>query len=242
MDWTNYWYIFCASLPTGSRIACVCLFLHLTLSLIAQWQPLLGESSDQYLHVLHSTHTPLGVSTQDDQDTDTCPSVFSCTEPIRHYERDQLLSCKPWTGLFDPLLISRLQELGIGHHLSLRRSCRGGRRKQRKIRVVCDGAARPRSAAPVRPTEQTTLPQRRASVSEQNADLQASPHFHAENHSTHECNPLNLILIDTSPCIQDKSQCFKVMSFNSQSCRNKTDDVCDLITQGSYDLVFLTEM
>ena len=26
-----------------------------------------------------------------------------------------------------------------------------------------------------------------------------------------------------------------------QSCRNKTDDVCDLITQGSYDLVFLTE-
>ena len=80
MDWTNYWYIFCASLPTGSRIACVCLFLHLTLSLIAQWQPLLGESSDQYLHVLHSTHTPLGVSTQDDQDTDTCASVLSCTE------------------------------------------------------------------------------------------------------------------------------------------------------------------
>ena len=124
MDWTAYWYIFCASLPTGSTIACVCLFLHLTLSLIVQWQPLLAEGSDQYLHVLHSTHTPLGVSTQDDQDTDTCPSVFSCTEPIRHYERDQLLSCKPETGLFDPLLIPRLQELGIGHHLSLRRSCR----------------------------------------------------------------------------------------------------------------------
>ena len=31
------------------------------------------------------------------------------------------------------------------------------------------------------------------------------------------------------------------MCFNTQSCGNKTDDVCDLITQGNYDLVFLTE-
>ena len=30
-------------------------------------------------------------------------------------------------------------------------------------------------------------------ISEQNADLQASPHFHNENHSTQEYNPLNLI-------------------------------------------------
>ena len=141
-----------------------------------------------------------------------------------------------------PASVLQTWDRPIGHHLSLRRSCRGGRRKQWKIRVVCDGATRPRRAASVRPTEQTTVPQRLASASEQNADLQASPHFHTENHSTHECNPLNLILIDTSPCIQGKSQCFKVMSFNSQSCRNKTDDVCDLITQGSYDLVFLTEM
>ena len=80
----------------------IAMFLHLTLSLIAQWQPLLAEGSDQYLHVLHSTHTPLGVSTQDVQDTDTCASVLSCTEPVRHSERDQLLSCKPGTGLLDP--------------------------------------------------------------------------------------------------------------------------------------------
>ena len=156
--------------------------------------------------------------------------MFSCIEPICHYKLDQLLSCKPGRGLLDPLLISRLQELGRG------------RRKQRKIRVVCDGAARPRSAASVRPTELTTVPQLHASVSKQNANLQASPHFDNENHSTHECNPLNLIQIDSSPCIQDKTQCFKVMHFNSQSCRNRTDDVCDLITQGSYDLVFLTNV
>ena len=48
-------------------------------------------------------------------------------------------------------------------------------------------------------------------------------------------------MTDTEPGIQDKSQRFKVIRFNSQSCRNKTDDVCDLITQGSYDLVSLTE-
>ena len=132
-------------------LSLIAMFLHLTLSLIAQWQPLLAEGSDQFLHVLHYTHTPLGVSTQDDQDNDNCASVFSCTEPIRHYQRDQLLSCKPETGLLDRLLISRLQELEIGHRLSL----------SRKIRVVRDGAARPRSAAPVPPTEQTTVPQRR---------------------------------------------------------------------------------
>ena len=34
---------------------------------------------------------------------------------------------------------------------------------------------------------------------------------------------------------------FKIMCFNTQSCRNKTEDVSDLITQGSYYLVFLTE-
>ena len=52
---------------------------------------------------------------------------------------------------------------------------------------------------------------------------------------------LNLIQIYTNPCNRDKSQSFKVMCFNTQSCGNKTDDVCDLITQGKYDLVFLTE-
>ena len=48
-------------------------------------------------------------------------------------------------------------------------------------------------------------------------------------------------MTDTEPGVQDKSQRFKVMRFNSQSCRNKTDDVCDFITQGSYDLVSMTE-
>ena len=73
------------------------------------------------------------------------------------------------------------------------------------------------------------------------SDAQAFPNKMQTYRRTRGCNPFNLIQIDTSPCIQDKTQCFKVMCFNSQSCRNKTDDVCDLITQGSYDLVFLTE-
>ena len=50
------------------------------------------------------------------------------------YDRSQLLSIQP--SQLDLSLSSRLRELGIGFHLSSKRSCRGGKRKQRKISVV----------------------------------------------------------------------------------------------------------
>ena len=50
------------------------------------------------------------------------------------YDRSQLLSIQP--SQLDLSLSSRLRELGIGFHLSNKRSCRGGKRKQRKISVV----------------------------------------------------------------------------------------------------------
>ena len=50
------------------------------------------------------------------------------------YDRSQFLSIQP--SQLDLLLSSRLRELGIGFYLSSKRSCRGGKRKQRKISVV----------------------------------------------------------------------------------------------------------
>ena len=50
------------------------------------------------------------------------------------YDQSQFLSIQP--SQLDISLSSRLQELGIGFHLSSKCSCRGGRRKQRKISVV----------------------------------------------------------------------------------------------------------
>ena len=52
----------------------------------------------------------------------------------RSYTGDFLRSVRP--APIDPSLIPRLRELGIGYHLASRRSCRGGRRKNRRIHVV----------------------------------------------------------------------------------------------------------
>ena len=57
---------------------------------------------------------------------DHCPTNRLC------YDRSQLLSIQP--SQLDLSLSSR--ELGIGFHLSSKRSCRGGKRKQRKVSVV----------------------------------------------------------------------------------------------------------
>ena len=66
---------------------------------------------------------------------------LSCTplpHPPRRYSPDQILAIQAATP--DPLT-SRLRDLGIGC-LLWKPSSSGGRRKQRKIAVVCDGAAR----------------------------------------------------------------------------------------------------
>ena len=52
----------------------------------------------------------------------------------RSYTGDFLRSVRP--APIDPSLIPRLRELGIGYHLASRRSCRGGRRKNRRIPVI----------------------------------------------------------------------------------------------------------
>ena len=64
-----------------------------------------------------------------------------CTD--RHglsYTRDQLLCFQ--AAPLGPSLTSHLRELGIRDRFPGKRSSRGGRRKQRRIAVVCCGAAR----------------------------------------------------------------------------------------------------
>ena len=43
------------------------------------------------------------------------------------------------------------------------------------------------------------------------------------------------------PAVSSSSDDFSVLLLNTQSCRNKVNDLNDLITEGGYDLVFLTE-
>ena len=56
------------------------------------------------------------------------------------YTRDQLLCFQ--AAPLGPSLTSHLRELGIRYRFPRKRSSRGGRRKQRRITVVCCGAAR----------------------------------------------------------------------------------------------------
>ena len=69
----------------------------------------------------------------------TCHAPPPPPHPPRRYSPDQILPLQAATP--DPSLTSRLRDLGIGC-LPRKPSSSGGRRKQRKIAVVCDGAAR----------------------------------------------------------------------------------------------------
>ena len=61
-----------------------------------------------------------------------------CTSTVNNtrtqYTSQQLRAVKP--NSLNPSLIPHLRKLGIGYHLSSRRSCRGGRRRHRKILTV----------------------------------------------------------------------------------------------------------
>ena len=138
MEWMTFCCAFCASMPPESRVICVCLFLHWTVSLMYQCPPF--SVADQRLQepsVLSCAH---GQSLRDSY-SGPLQEDLSCTalpHPPRRYSPDQILAVQAATP--DPLT-SRLRDLGIGCLLR-KPSSRGGRRKQRKIAVVCDGAAR----------------------------------------------------------------------------------------------------
>ena len=142
MDWAACWCVFCASLRPDCRIVCLCWFLHVTMNLVTHCAPLLaatrhGASLVQPQVTLNCVHTSVG-----DEAYHCTPLHGSeCTD--RHglsYTRDQLLRFQ--AGPLGPSLTSHLTELGIRYRFPRKRSSRGGRRKQRRITVVCCGAAR----------------------------------------------------------------------------------------------------
>ena len=161
MDWTTWWCVLCANPPPQSRLICVCLSFHGTFSLLAQCHNAFADPCFA-LHVRELFSPPgsdsviscsagrLTCSVKSDcnfprpafhfcHDQSQPPSIPA--SPFDHvptnrlcYDRSQFLSIQP--SQLDLSLSSRLQELGIGFHLSSKRCCRGGKRKQRKISVV----------------------------------------------------------------------------------------------------------
>ena len=161
MDWTTWWCVLCANLPPQSRLICVCLFFHWTFSLLAQCHNAFADPCfDLHVRELFSSPGSDSVSSWSAgrltrsvksycnfprpafrfcHDQSQPPSIPA--SPLDHrpknrlcYDRSQLLSIQP--SQLDLSLSSRLRELGIGFNLSSKRSCRGGKRKQRKISVV----------------------------------------------------------------------------------------------------------
>ena len=136
MEWTTFWCAFCASMPPESRVICVCLFLHLTVSLMYQCPPF--SVADRRLQEPSVQSCAHGQSLRDSY-SGPLQADLSCTpllHPPRRYSPDQILALQ--AAIPDPSLTSHLRDLGIGC-LPRKPSSRGGRRKQRKIAVVCDG-------------------------------------------------------------------------------------------------------
>ena len=142
MDWAACWCAFCASLCPDCSILCLGLFLHVTMNLVTHCAPLLaatrhGASVVQPQVTLNCVHSSVG----DEAYHCTPLHASECTD--RHglsYTRDQLLCFQ--AAPLGPSLTSHLTELGIRYRFPRKRSSRGGRRKQRRITVVCCGAAR----------------------------------------------------------------------------------------------------
>ena len=122
MEWTTFWYLFCASMPPGSRVICVCMFLHLTVSLMYQCPPFsvaqqrLQEPSVQscaHAQSLRDSYVRTGYSDPLKEDLSGTPlHQTACVDPPRRYSPDQIIAIQASTP--DPSLTSRLRNLRIG--------------------------------------------------------------------------------------------------------------------------------
>ena len=157
------------------------------------------------------------------------------------YDRSQLLSIQP--SQLDLSLSSR--ELGIGFHLSSKRSCRSGKRKQRKISVVSGVRVASTTSNDVRRSPRTKSEDSRhpAPVTDVAADV---PPRSRTSYSSRGVSFANLIPVSvqastatSSPRTQSKI--IKVLYFNSQSCRQKANDIHEMILDDGTDTLLMTE-
>ena len=144
MNWLPFWYVFSAMLPLDFRLIWIDFLSQLVVTLDSLCLPCYELTC---LHVQNTTAHRDKSAECVLQYTDTSRHGKLCSSRLQ-YSRKELLSVAPCS--LHPSVTSCIRDLGIGRRLPKIRSHRAGRRKQRKISVLCDRGDR-------------TLPQAQAS-------------------------------------------------------------------------------
>ena len=221
-------------LPPQSRLICVCLFSNWTLSLLAQCNIAYADPDGNFPR-------PAIRLCYDQSQSPSIPASPLDPHPKNRlcYDRSQLLSIQP--SQLDPSLSSGLRELGIGFHLSSKRSCRGGKRKQHKISVVSGVRASSKTSNDVRrsPGTRSVESRHRVPVTDDAADVSPSPRT---SYSARGASFANLIPVSVQALTATSfSKIIKVLYFNSQSCRQKASDVHEMILDDGIGILLMTE-
>ena len=157
--------------------------------------------------------------------------------------RSELLRSEP--SQLDLSLSSRLRELGIGFHLSSKRFCRGGKRKQRKISVVSGVRAASTTSNDVRRSPGTRSVDSRhlAPVTDVAADVppRSRTSYSSRGVSFAKLIPVSVQASTATSSPPTQSKIIKVLYFNSQFCRQKASDIHEMILDDGTDILLMTE-
>ncbi|WP_293703032.1 hypothetical protein, partial [Thiolapillus sp.] len=162
-----------------------------------------------------------------------------CNRVLLQYSRAQLFKMTPARLTLD--LISHLRSMQIGVDLPRKRSRRGGRRKQKQSNL--NEHLPPVSLSLI----ERSISDDRDLFAESRLEIpvRITDHVHHATTVRQSCvNFNNLISITTqhSRVSVNRSQSsLKLLSFNSQSCRQIATDIYDLIVDNSIDVLMLTE-
>ena len=160
------------------------------------------------------------------------------------YDRSQLLSIQP--SQLDLSLSFCLRELGIRFHLSSKCSCRGGKRKQRKVSVVSGVRAASTTSNDVRRSPGTRSVDSRhlAPVTEVAPDVPPSRRTSYSSRGASFAGNLIPVSVQALPATSSpptQSKIIKVLYFSSQSCRQKASDIHEMILDDGIDILLMTE-
>ena len=135
VDWITWWCVFYA----GSKTSLFICFFFIWLGVWSLSGHHSGQVKCSCMWKLHNhTINSCCVLAEACEDTCTVNIGSSCTAPALHYRRSEPLSFPSANP--DPSLMSHLQDLGIGYHLSCRQSHQADRHKRRLISFVCGWA------------------------------------------------------------------------------------------------------
>ena len=162
--------------------------------------------------------------------TTTPPLCYSDTSHvIRRYTSKQILAIRP--APLDPSLAPHLRDLGIGFHLKKRRSTRGGKRKQRKIKVVTFSNRSTDLSSPF--------------LDDFTADSEVGAAFQRPRSRQASRNLLPVSLSTNKQKVDNASKSLRVGTFNAQSLgptvQHKRVAVAEFIKDESIDILFIQE-